>query len=126
LTLKSLNKYPTSVKFAVKIEKIDKHLFLCTSLLQGSTNFLIEDLVLESWIYVTQHKNSHDDKVNLNIDSQNGKNSKDCNERDKILLQEECNGAGPLLTLKGNYFTFYKRPLPSPSSGESPPEGISI
>jgi hypothetical protein len=37
LTLKSLNKYPTSVQFAVKIEKIDKDLFMCTSLLQGST-----------------------------------------------------------------------------------------
>jgi hypothetical protein len=87
LTLKSLNKYPTSVNFAAKIERIDGDVFMCTSLLQGNINPLIEDLVIESWIHRKPHKNSHNDKVN-SINSNEAKNSKGCDEKDMLLIQQ--------------------------------------
>lgn len=94
LTLKSLDKYPTSVQFAVKIERIDGDVFMCTSLLQGNVHPLIEDLVIESWIYQNPPKNSHNNEVNL-INSNEGKESRGCNEKDMILIQ------------KGDWCNFY-------------------
>jgi hypothetical protein len=88
LTLKSLDKYPTSVQFTVKIERIDGDVFMCTSLLQGSINPLMEDLVIESWINQNPYKNSHyNNKVN-SIDSNEAQQSKGCNEKDMLLIQK--------------------------------------
>ena len=126
--LKSLSRYPTTLDLAVKIEDIDGEIFICTttSSANDKNENKFEDISVENWIKF-QPQNSLTGSQNRNRnENRNKKNEKDRTmnvDNDLYSYAEEevevadiisdtdfnfgCNGCGPLMTLKGDYFTFY-------------------
>lgn len=111
--LKSISRYPTTLAFALKVEEIDGEIFLCTdpgtfirNLNFDYQNFSSEpesSLTVETWI----------SKKSRNMDIENG------NEYESYLSSSQldleglehsglgCNADGPVLQLRGDYFTFF-------------------
>jgi Domain of unknown function (DUF4524) len=128
--LKSLPRYPTTLAFALKVEEINGEIFSCTDPgtfirnlnYSDSQNFSSESassLTVESWI---------SKKKRRNIENGNGSKSylsfSEVDLKDLEGLEHSgfgCNADGPILQLKGDYFTFFSSGMHGSRSVVVPP-----
>ena len=136
--LKSISRYPTTVAFALKFEEIDGEIFLCTDPgtfirhlnSDSQNNFLSESessLTVETWISKKKETNtSFDNKY----ENGNGNGYDDYLSSSELDLEDleglehsgfGCNADGPILQLKGDYFTFFSFGMHGPRSVVLPP-----
>ena len=114
--LKSIRKYPTSIDFAVRVEKIDEEIFLSTSNYShsqccGTPETRTQDITVENWIQPQKIIGRIEMRTKISQQHSDEKVSVEDEKLDeKSLCVEDfgCNGDGPVLTLKGDYFTFYQ------------------
>lgn len=122
--LKSILRYPTTLAFALKVEEIDGETFMCSdpglSILNSISCekdvFLSESITVETWISkkITNDKNKNKDE---------NKDEEDFNKEYMNCLDHSgfgCNASGSILSLKGDYFTFF-----SSGSGMYSPKSAS-
>ena len=135
--LKSISRYPTTLAFALKVEEMDGEIFLCTDPgtfirnlnYSDSQNFLLESessLTVETWISKKKRKNINNDYGDGD-DDDNFLSSSDLDLKDLKDLEGlehsgfGCNADGPVLQLKGDYFTFFNSGMHGSSSVVLPP-----
>ena len=109
--LKSILRYPTTLAFALKVEEIDGEIFICSdpglSILNSipcqKDVFLSELITVETWISKKL--------TNRNEDKDENEEEEDLNEGLLNCLEQPagfgCNASGSILSLKGDYFTFF-------------------
>jgi Domain of unknown function (DUF4524) len=135
--LKSISRYPTTLAFALKVEEIDGEIFLCTdpgtfirNLNSEYQNFSSESessLTVETWISKKRTKN-----IDIDIDNGygNGNGYESCLSSSELDLKGleglehsglGCNADGPILQLRGDYFTFFRSGMHGSRSAFLPP-----
>jgi Domain of unknown function (DUF4524) len=115
--LKCSTRYPTSLGLAVRFESVDGDILLCSGSRtrlpdSGSSSDNTVENTVENWINPRKKQSSgntrkeNTDLLTFDLDSHMLANS-----------DFGCNGGGPVLSLKGDYFTFYDPDPGLPSSG---------
>ena len=104
--LKSNNKYPTSVDFVVKVEKIDGEIFLSTQSALNSGD-QSEDIAVESWIQPPREIRARNRNILASTQMDVALEEEDAEGCNMSVEDFGCNGGGPILTLNGDYFIFY-------------------
>ena len=118
--LKSRSRYLSSVDFSVKAESIDGNIYICSydvSSHQNTCRNFPEDIAVENWIPARNEVPNipifQDSLLSTDVSYH------DLNSRLLDGADFGCNSRGPILALKGDYFTFY-------GPGFSPSAGISM
>ena len=129
--LKSILRYPTTLAFALKVEEIDDEILICSDPGLFILNqipcqkdvFLSESITVETW---TKKKITNNDNKDNNDDNDNEDEDEEDLNGGFLNYAEQpaefgCNASGSILSLKGDYFTFFSSGMYSPKSASQHP-----